>query len=69
MDKSECAGRRFCQGLIDYFKLETESAMTNFIISKRSKKWKNHSIRIIVNLCLGLDSDELNDDPEGKWTK
>ena len=65
MDERDCPGRRYCRALIDFYKLETESAMNNLIISKRSKKWKNQSIKLIIQLCLGLDSDELNDDPEG----
>lgn len=65
MEERESPGRRFCRALLDFYKLETESAMNNLIISKRSKKWKNKSIELITHLCLGLDSDELNDDPEG----
>ena len=65
MDERDCPGRRYCRALIDFSKLETEAAMNNLIISKRSKKWKNQSIKLIIQLCLGLDSDELNDDPEG----
>ena len=67
MDERDCPGRRYCRALIDFYKLETESAMNNLIISKRSKKWKNQSIKLIIQLCLGLDSDELNDDPEGNY--
>ena len=41
MDERDCPGRRYCRALIDFSKLETEAAMNNLIISKRSKKWKN----------------------------
>ena len=38
--------------------------MNHLVISKRTRKWKQQSIELICSLCLGLDSDELNDDPE-----
>ena len=64
METRDSPGRRYCLALIDYYKLNTESAMNNLIVSKRTKKWKQQSIQLICSLCLGLDSDELNDDPE-----
>ena len=64
MEQRETPGRHYCLALIDYYKLDTESAMNHLVVAKRTRKWKHQSIALICSLCLGLDSDELNDDPE-----
>jgi len=64
MDETVCAGRSFCLGLFDYFRLNTESAMHHLLASKRSPKWRIPSVHIMIKLCLGLESDELNTDKD-----
>ena len=53
MDETVCAGRSFCLGLFDYFRLNTESAMHHLLASKRSPKWRIPSVHIMIKLCLG----------------
>jgi hypothetical protein len=53
MEETLTPGRRFCQGMLDYFNLRTESAMKHLSHAKRSVKWRYPALVLMIKLCLG----------------
>jgi len=53
MDEAGTPGKSYCLGLLDYYDLNTESAMHHLIASKRSPKWRIPAVQTMIRLCLG----------------